>query len=69
MADTAPSPTLSPDESLALTIANAIKSANLVSDQHISRIQTGLAKGNITARDWALIAELALTAATQEDAS
>lgn len=50
----------SPDEALAATIAEAIKAANLVGDQKLLRIRDGLAKGNLTALDWKLLAELAL---------
>jgi hypothetical protein len=50
----------SPDETLAETIANAIKAANLVSDQKLPRIRDGLAKGTLSASEWKLIAELSL---------
>ncbi len=53
-------PVQSPDEALATTIADAIKAANLVSDQKLPRIRDGLAKGNLSAPDWKLLAELAL---------
>ena len=47
-------------DKLAATIADAIKTANLVSDQKLPRIREGLAKGNLSASDWKLLAELAL---------
>lgn len=58
MPNTAPQSTQSPDEVLAVTITDAIKAANLITAQKLPQIQTGLAKGTLTAADWKLLAEL-----------
>lgn len=60
MADSPTPSNPSPDETLAATIADAIRQANLVDAQKLPRIQDGLAKGTLTAADWKLLAELAL---------
>jgi len=60
MADSLTQSNLCPDEILAATIADAISKANLVSAQKLPRIRDGLTKGNLTAADWKLLAELAM---------
>ena len=52
---------LSPDETLAGTIAESIKAANLISEQKLTGLPSRLAGGSLTAADWKLLAELALS--------
>jgi hypothetical protein len=51
----------SSDDVLAATIADAITKASLVSQQKAIRLRDGLAKGTLTAADWKLLAELAVS--------
>ena len=57
----------SPDEALAASITEEIKAASLISDQKLTQIRDGLAKGTLTALDWELLAELALPQDKGED--
>lgn len=67
MADSLMQSNLSPDETLAATISDAISKANLVSAQKLPLIRDGLAKGNLSAVDWKLFTELAMPSEDGED--
>jgi hypothetical protein len=53
---------LTPDEALARTIVESIKTAKLLNEQKLTGLQSQLADGSLTAADWKLLAELALPA-------
>jgi hypothetical protein len=57
---TVPQSNPSPDEALAATITDAIRDADLITAQKLPQVQSGLAKGTLTAVDWKLLADFSL---------